>query len=164
MNQALLKSVEQGSLRPVQDIRTGYTVKVYQKIKEGEKERIQIFEGLVISVKGEKGPNHNITVRKVVSGVGVEKIFPVNAATIDKIEVTKIAKVRRAKLFYMRERSGKSARLQETHIGTDHEINKLPVIEKAEAPVAEVENDQAPAEEVVATAEAETTTPEATES
>jgi large subunit ribosomal protein L19 len=143
MNQALLKSVEQGSLRPVQDIRTGYTVKVYQKIKEGEKERIQIFEGLVISVKGEKGPNHNITVRKVVSGVGVEKIFPVNAATIEKIEVTKIAKVRRAKLFYMRERAGKSARLRETQVDLNHKVNVLPVIEKKEAPkeeVAEVEN------------------------
>lgn len=138
MNQALLKSVEQGSLRPVQDIRTGYTVKVYQKIKEGEKERIQIFEGLVISVKGEKGPNHTITVRKVVSGVGVEKIFPVNAATIEKIEVTKIAKVRRAKLFYMRERAGKSARLKETQVDLNHKVNVLPVIEKKEAPKEEV--------------------------
>jgi large subunit ribosomal protein L19 len=125
MNQELLKSVEQSSLKSVQDIRTGYTVKVYQKIKEGEKERIQIFEGLVISVKGEKGPNHAITVRKVVSGVGVEKIFPVHARTIEKIEVTKIAKVRRAKLYYMRERAGKSARLKETHIGLDHDVNKL---------------------------------------
>lgn len=141
MNQALLKSVEQGSLKAVQDIRTGYTVKVHQRIKEGEKERVQVFEGLVIAVKGERGPNKTITVRKVVSGVGVEKIFPIHAATIEKIEITKIAKVRRSKLYYMRERSGKSARLKELHIDGDHEANQLIVPPKKEEAPVEVASD-----------------------
>lgn len=149
MNQALIKSVEQNSLKAVQDFKPGYTVKVYQKIKEGEKERIQIFEGLIISVSGEKGTNQTITVRKVVSGVGVEKIFPVHASTIEKIEITKIAKIRRAKLYYMRERSGKSARLKETHIKQDHKANNLiepPKAEAAEATSTQPETTNQPTE------------------
>jgi large subunit ribosomal protein L19 len=152
MNQSLLKSVESGSLKSVPDIRTGYTVKVFQKIKEGEKERVQMFEGLVISVKGERGPNQTITVRRMVSGVGVEKIFPVHAATIEKIEITKIAKIRRAKLFYMRERSGKSARLKELHIGLDHKANELIVPAKEEASKEAPEVDATATEETPAEA------------
>ncbi len=97
-------------------LKTGHTVKVYQKIKEGNKERIQIFEGLVIAIKGGTGINGTITVRKVIDGYGVEKIFPIHSKNIEKIEVTKEAKVRRSKLYYMRDRSGKSARLQEKHV------------------------------------------------
>jgi large subunit ribosomal protein L19 len=158
MNQALLKSVEQGSLKAVQDIRTGYTVKVHQRIKEGEKERVQVFEGLVIAVKGERGPNKTITVRKVVSGVGVEKIFPIHAATIEKIEITKIAKVRRSKLYYMRERSGKSARLKELHINGDHEANQLIVPPQKEETKVENENTPETAEAITETTAAEEAT------
>lgn len=144
MSQELLNSVEKNSVKAVQDIKTGYTVKVHQKIKEGEKERIQIFEGLVIAVNGPQGPNRTITVRRIVSGVGVEKIFPVNSSTIEKFEIVKTAKIRRAKLYYMRERSGKSAKLKEQHITADHELNKLPVIEETEVqetPQPEIANE-----------------------
>jgi len=94
------------------DIRPGDTVKVHQKIKEKDKERIQIFEGLVLARKHGKGISATITVRKVISGVGVEKIFPIHSPSIDKIEVVKRSKVRRAKLYYLREAKGKKARLK----------------------------------------------------
>ena len=95
------------------DIRPGNTVSVYQKVKEGEKERVQVFEGLVIARNHGKGINSTITVRKIISGIGVEKIFPLNSPTIDKIEVGKKEKVRRAKLYYLRGAKGKRARLKE---------------------------------------------------
>lgn len=84
------------------DIRPGATVRVHQKIKEGEKERVQIFEGVVISRSGGKGVDGTITVRKVSEGVGVEKIFPLHAPVIEKFDVVKQGKVRRAKLHYLR--------------------------------------------------------------
>ena len=94
------------------EIGPGYTVKVYQKIKEGDKEKIQVFEGLVIAKKHGKGISSTITVRKTISGVGVERIFPVHSPNIEKIEVVKQEKVRRAKLYYLREAKGKRARLK----------------------------------------------------
>ncbi len=91
----------------------GDTIKVYQKIVEGKKERVQIFEGIVIA-KHLKSPLHaTITVRKIASGVGVERIFPLISDKIEKIEVVKRAKVRRAKLYYIRRLAGRSARLKE---------------------------------------------------
>ena len=130
---AVIREIENKFRKPqVVDVRSGDTVKVHVKIKEGEKERTQTFEGLVISVKGENGVNQNITVRKIVSGVGVEKIFPIHSSTIEKIEVIKEAKVRRAKLYYMRERSGKSARLKETYLKEgDIEYIEAPEMEAA---------------------------------
>lgn len=95
------------------DIKSGDAVKVYQKIKEGDKQRIQIFEGLVIAKKHGKGINATITVRKTTKGYGVERIFPIHAGFIDRIEVVKKHKVRRAKLYYIRHKSAKKARLQE---------------------------------------------------
>lgn len=101
-------------LRKVPEIKPGYTVRVHEKIQEGSKERVQVFEGLVISVhRGHVPTDASFTVRKVVSGIGVEKVFPVHTQTIEKIEVKKVAKVRRAKLFFLRGRSGKAARLSE---------------------------------------------------
>jgi len=94
------------------DIGPGYTVKVYQKIKEGDKEKTQVFEGLVIAKKHGKGISSTITVRKTISGVGVERIFPVHSPNIEKIEVVKQDKVRRAKLYYLRKAKGKRARLK----------------------------------------------------
>lgn len=84
------------------EIRPGYTVIVHQKIKEGDKERTQKFEGIVISRRGGHGLSATITVRKISEGVGVEKIFPLHSPTITKIEVIKKAKVRRAKLYYLK--------------------------------------------------------------
>jgi large subunit ribosomal protein L19 len=94
------------------DIRPGDMVRVYQKIKEGDKERVQVFEGLVIARKHGKGITSTITVRKIISGIGVERIFPVHLPTIEKIEVLKRGKVRRAKLYYLRKAKGKKARLK----------------------------------------------------
>lgn len=84
------------------DIRPGQTVCVYQKIKEKEKERVQAFEGMVIAVKHGKGINATFTVRKISSGIGVEKIFPLHSPNIEKIEILSSAKVRRAKLYFLR--------------------------------------------------------------
>jgi len=93
-------------------IRPGDTVKVYQKIKEKGKERLQAFEGVVLARKHGKGVNATITVRKVIGGVGVEKIFPIHTPTIGKIEIIKRGKVRRAKLYYLRTAKGKKSRLK----------------------------------------------------
>ena len=98
------------SLKKMPDIRPGDTVKVHQKIKEGDKERIQIFEGVVIARKHGKGISSTITVRKVVDGVGVERVFPVHSPSLSKIEVVKSGKVRRSKLYYLRTAKGKKAK------------------------------------------------------
>ena len=94
------------------DIRPGDVVRVHQKIKENDKERIQIFEGLVIARKHGKEMGSTITVRKEVSGIGVEKIIPLHSPNVAKIEVIKKDKARRAKLYYLREAKGKRARLK----------------------------------------------------
>lgn len=94
------------------DIRPGDTIRVYQKVKEKDKERLQAFEGVVLARKHGKGISATITVRKVISGIGVEKIFPIHSPAIEKIEVLKRGKVRRAKLYYLRTAKGKKARLK----------------------------------------------------
>lgn len=99
--------------KDVLEIRPGYTVRVHQKIKEADKERIQIFEGLIIAIKHGRGINATITVRKVSHGVGVERIFPLHLPSIEKIEVVKKSKVRRAKLYYLRGKTAKESRLKE---------------------------------------------------
>jgi large subunit ribosomal protein L19 len=96
-------------------IQPGDTVKVHVKVKEGEKERIQLFQGIVIGIKG-GGMRTSFTVRKVASGVGVERIFPLNSPTIDKLEVVRHGKVRRAKLYFLREKLGKAGRLKERRV------------------------------------------------
>lgn len=94
------------------DIRPGDTIKIYQKIKEKGKERIQTFEGIVIAKKHGKGISATVTIRKVISEVGVEKIFPIHSPVIDKIEVSKRGRVRRAKLYYLRKAKGKKTKLK----------------------------------------------------
>jgi len=95
------------------EVKPGDTVRVYQKIKEGDKERIQMFEGVVIARKHGREIGATITVRREISGVGVEKIFPLHSPTIEKIEVLRRGKVRRAKLYYLREAKGKRAKIKE---------------------------------------------------
>lgn len=99
------------------DIRPGDTIKIHQKIQEGEKERIQVFEGVVIARKHGKGVSATITARKVIEGVGVERIFSIHSPLISKIEVVKSAKVRRAKLYYLREAKGKKLKLKKKSFG-----------------------------------------------
>lgn len=94
------------------EVNPGDTVRIHQKIKEGDKERIQIFEGVVIARKHGKGISATITVRKVVDGVGVERVFPIHAPFIGKIEVVGSGKVRRSKLYYLRQVKGKKAKLK----------------------------------------------------
>lgn len=102
------------------DFRAGDTVTVSYKIKEGDKERVQQYTGVVIQRKNERA-TATFTVRKMSNGIGVERIFPVASPFIDKIEVTKAGIVRRAKLFYLRERTGKSARIREKLSGNNEE-------------------------------------------
>jgi large subunit ribosomal protein L19 len=109
----LLRSIEAAGLRSeVPDFKPGDRVRVHVKVREGEKERIQVFEGDVIARRA-GGVRSTFTVRKVSNGVGVERIFPLHSPTVDRIEVTRHGRVRRAKLFYMRELRGKAARIRE---------------------------------------------------
>lgn len=111
------KTIIQDQLKKdLPNIRPGDTIKVHQKVKEKNKERIQVFEGQVIARKHGKGINSTITVRKIISGIGVEKIFPLHSPIIAKIELVKQGKVRRAKLYYLRKVKGKKARLKHKEI------------------------------------------------
>jgi large subunit ribosomal protein L19 len=109
----LIKSFENEQLKSeLTPFNVGDTIKVHVKIKEGNRERIQVFEGIVIKRQG--GSNREtFTVRKISNGVGVERTFPVHSPKIEKIEVTRRGKVRRAKLFYLRERTGKATKVKE---------------------------------------------------
>jgi large subunit ribosomal protein L19 len=90
----------------------GDTVRVHFRIVEGEKERIQVFEGVVIGRRGKESPSANFTVRRVAFGEGVEKVFPLHSPRVEKVDVTREGSVRRTKLYYLRERSGKAARVK----------------------------------------------------
>lgn len=109
----LIEALERENLKPeVPEFNIGDTVKVYNKIVEGTRERIQVFEGVVIARKN-SSVRETFTVRRVSFGVGVEKIFPIHSPRIDRIEVVKRGKVRRAKLYYLRNLTGKSAKIKE---------------------------------------------------
>ena len=98
------------------NFRTGDTIKVFTKVVEGDSERVQVFDGVLLGRKG-SGISESFIVRKISYGVGVERVFPVHSPRIDKIELVKTGKVRRAKIYYLRELSGKSARLEEVVTG-----------------------------------------------
>lgn len=109
----IIRAIEAEQIRTdLPDFHVGDTVKVHIKIKEGNKERIQVFEGTVLK-RQNGGLRETFTVRRVTSGVGVEKTFPVNAPVIEKIEIVRLGKIRRAKLFYLRDRVGKAAKVKE---------------------------------------------------
>ena len=111
----IIKNIEAAQLKEsVAEFNVGDTVKVYAKIKEGEKERIQVFEGTVLKRQG-GGARETFTVRKTSNGVGVEKTWPLHSPNVDKIEVVRKGKVRRAKLNYLRQRVGKSAKVKEAN-------------------------------------------------
>lgn len=132
MSFSILKQIGDAQKKhAVVDVRSGDTVKVTQKIKEGDKFRLQVFEGVVLSVTRKGSHTARITVRKVASGVGVEKSFLLHSPLVEKVEITKRAKVRRNNLTYLRERSGKSARLKSKDFDRTA-VNTLPEAPKAE--------------------------------
>ena len=157
----IIKSIEHEQMKnKIPDLRVGNTVKVHVRVKEGNRERIQVFEGTIIKVQG-GGVNKTFTVRRIASGVGVEKTFLVHSPAVEKVEVTRVGKARRAKLFYLRDRLGKSAKTKEK-VGARIETNEIIVKEEAveaapeEAPAVETENPVV--EETVDTVTEEATT------
>ena len=109
----IIKSIEAEQLKAeVPEFRVGDTVKVYGKIKEGNRERIQVFEGTVLKKQG-TGVRATFTVRKISGGIGVEKTWPLHSPIVEKVEVIRRGKARRAKLFYLRQRTGKAAKVKE---------------------------------------------------
>ena len=132
MSFALIQKVnDEQKKAQVVDVRSGDTVRVHQKIKEGNKERIQIFEGVVIRTDNKGQHTSRLTVRKIASGIGVEKSFLLHSPLVEKVEITRRSKVRRNFLSYLRQRSGKSARL--TSVKFDREAVNSVRDDKAEA-------------------------------
>jgi large subunit ribosomal protein L19 len=136
MHQTIQKVESNYRKKQVVDVRSGDTVRVHQKIKEGNKERVQVFEGFVIRTDRKNSLTSRITVRRIASGVGVEKSFMLHSPLVTKVEVVKRAKVRRKNLSYMRSRSGKSARLAGVDFDKDA-VNTLDEIMDKEVGEAE---------------------------
>ncbi len=160
MSFSILKQIgDAQKKKSVVDVRSGDTVKVTQKIKEGNKFRLQTFEGIVIRVDRKESHTARIVVRKVTSGVGVEKSYLIHSPLVEKIEIVRRSKVRRNNLSYLRERSGKSARLSNKDFDRAA-VNDVTVAEEepAEAPAKEApaEEAEAPEVEVVETPTEET--------
>ncbi len=122
--------------KKIPDMKPGMTVRVYQRIKEGDKERTQMFEGIVLAVGSGTGVHKTFTVRKVVDGVGVEKVYPMYGSTVEKVVLKKEAKVRRSKLYYLRTAVGKAGRLKETMMREEASAPDE-VVEAVETPVEE---------------------------
>lgn len=159
----IIKSIEHEQLKnKIPELKVGNTVKVHVKIKEGNKERIQVFEGIIIKVQG-GGLNQTFTVRKTSYGVGVEKTFLVHSPLVEKVELVRVGKARRAKLYYLRDRVGKAAktkeqvgaRIENREIIVKEDLVEEPAVESApeEAPAVETEN--VVAQEVVDTVKEE---------
>ena len=156
----IIKSIEHEHLKEkIPVLKVGNTVRVHQRIKEGNRERIQVFEGIIIKKQG-GGVNATFTVRKIAYGVGVEKTFLIHSPLVEKVELVRVGKARRAKLYYLRDRVGKAAktkeqigaRIEDKEITVKATIEEEPVVEeKVEAPVEEaktVETEATPVEEV----------------
>ena len=149
----IIKSIEHEQLKnKIPELKIGDTVKVHQKIKEGNRERIQVFEGIIIKKQG-GGVNATFTVRKIAYGVGVEKTFLVHSPMVEKVELVRVGKARRAKLYYLRDRVGKAAKTKENTGArienkeitikadlADNSTEEAPVVE-AETPVVEENTD-----------------------
>ena len=158
----IIKSIEHEHLKEkIPVLKVGNTVRVHQRIKEGNRERIQVFEGIIIKKQG-GGLNATFTVRRIASGVGVEKTFLIHSPLVEKVELVRVGKARRARLYYLRDRVGKAAktkeqigaRIEDKEITVKATIEEEPVVEeKVEAPVEEaktVETEATPVEEVKA--------------
>ena len=133
----IIKSIEHEQLKnKIPDLHVGDTIRVHQRIKEGNRERIQVFEGIVIKKQG-GSVNATFTVRRVAYGVGVEKTFLVNSPMVEKVEVVRVGKARRAKLYYLRDRVGKAAKTKE-NLGARIENKEIVLKEEiAEEPTTE---------------------------
>ena len=134
----IIKSIEHEQMKnAIPDLKVGDTIRVHQRIKEGNRERIQVFEGIIIKKQG-GGLNATFTVRRVAYGCGVEKTFLIHSPMVEKIEVVRVGKARRAKLYYLRDRVGKAAKTKE-NIGARIETKEIIIkgAETEEAPVAE---------------------------
>ena len=148
----IIKSIEHEQMKnKIPALKVGDTVKVHQRIKEGNRERIQVFEGIIIKKQG-GGVNATFTVRRVAYGVGVEKTFLIHSPMVEKVELVRVGKARRAKLYYLRDRLGKSAKTKEA-IGARIENKEITIKEDiVEAPVEEVvANEEVAAVETVET-------------
>jgi len=152
----IIKSIEHEQLKnKIPVLKVGDTVKVHQRIKEGNRERIQVFEGIIIKKQG-GGINATFTVRRVAYGVGVEKTFLVHSPMMEKVELVRVGKARRAKLYYLRDRVGKAAKTKEA-IGARIENKEITLKEEfaenteAQEEVPAVETEATVAEEVVET-------------
>ena len=150
----IIKSIEHEQLKnKIPELKVGNTVRVHVRIKEGNKERIQVFEGIIIKVQG-GGVNKTFTVRKISYGVGVEKTFLVHSPLVEKVELVRVGKARRARLFYLRDRVGKAAktreqvgaRIEDKEIVVKEDLTEEPVVETEEVP-AEAAPEEAPAVE-----------------
>lgn len=127
----IIKSIEHEQLKSkIPDIKIGDTVRVHQRVKEGNRERIQVFEGIVIK-KQNGGLNETFTVRRISYGVGVEKTFLIHSPLVEKVELVRVGKVRRAKLYYLRDRIGKAAKTKE-NVGANLKREQIIVKEEAE--------------------------------
>ena len=146
----ILKSIEHEQMKnKIPELKVGNTVKVHVRVKEGNRERIQVFEGIIIKTQG-GGVNSTFTVRKISYGVGVEKTFLVHSPMIEKIEVVRVGKARRAKLYCLRDRVGKAAKTKE-QVGARIETREITVKEDVVPVTGEAEEvtELAPAEETV---------------
>ena len=150
----IIKSIEHEQLKnKIPELKVGNTVRVHVRIKEGNKERIQVFEGIIIKVQG-GGVNQTFTVRKISYGVGVEKTFLVHSPLVEKVELVRVGKARRARLFYLRDRVGKAAktkeqigaRIEDREIVVKEDLTEESVVETEEVK-AEVAPEEAPAVE-----------------
>ena len=143
MNKAMTEFNLTQRTKEIPELRSGDVVKVFRKIVEGGKERIQMFEGIIIAIKGGQSSSQTITVRKVSNGIGVELVLPLHSPIIDRIEIVKRAKVRRSKLYFMRDRSLKSLKLRYKALADfikpdAKKVEDAPAVEeKAEAVVEE---------------------------
>lgn len=133
----IIKSIEHEHLKEkIPVLKVGNTVRVHQRIKEGNRERIQVFEGIIIKKQG-GGLNATFTVRRIASGVGVEKTFLIHSPLVEKVELVRVGKARRARLFYLRDRVGKAAKTKE-QVGARIENREITIKEDlVEEPVAE---------------------------
>ena len=146
----IIKSIEHEQLKnKIPELKVGNTVRVHVRIKEGNKERIQVFEGIIIKVQG-GGVNKSFTVRKISYGVGVEKTFLIHSPLVEKVELVRVGKARRARLFYLRDRIGKAAktkeqigaRIEDREITIKEDLVEEPISEEVVTPQEEVKEEK----------------------